>query len=104
MSSIAHPADDSEKLQAIAGPWSDFIQEILKKYVMGDGCLQQFINFDFTRARPFSAIVSAAMICYALPENKVSPSASSMATFTKRTDEVGAAGPVYLTVVAAAKV
>lgn len=55
---------------------------------MGDGCLQQFINLDFTRARPFSALISAIMVCFAMPENKLSPTAQSMTAFTKRTDEV----------------
>jgi hypothetical protein len=78
-------------MQAVAGPWPAFVQQILKQYVFGEGALRDLIVSDFLRARGYSNVLSALMICHALPDHKVSPSVTRMTAFLKRTDSPPAA-------------
>lgn len=54
----------AEKLQAIASPWSTWITEMCKKYVLEDNTLKDMIRWDVSRGKPFQALTAISIWCY----------------------------------------
>ncbi|ORY27368.1 hypothetical protein BCR39DRAFT_538518 [Naematelia encephala] len=73
-----------EKLQAIPGPWSDWILELQKKYITEPGMLSTHVNFDTRRARPFQALAAIVLLAYGQKDNL--PTYQSMGKFLERKD------------------
>jgi hypothetical protein len=75
-----------EKLQALAGPWGEFIVELQKKYITGGewtiGTLLH--KFEVTRGRPFQVLTAFTMM--ANSEGRVDLTSSTQSKFLKRTD------------------
>jgi hypothetical protein len=78
----------AEKLQAIAGPWSSWIGELVKKYVMEEDTLAKKLrDWDTTRAKPFQALIALIQLTYE-PSRQIQPTYSNMATFLDRKEPV----------------
>lgn len=76
-----------EKLQAIPGPWSSWVGQLIKKYITEPRTLGELIEWDQMRGRPFQAIT--AIIMLALDEGReTTPTAPGMTKFLSRTDPV----------------
>ena len=76
-----------EKLQAIPGPWPEWILELQKKYVTEQHTLAEKIDWDVTRAKPFQALTAFVMLAYE-PIRLSQPTYPSMTKFLERSDPV----------------
>jgi hypothetical protein len=52
-----------EKLQAIASPWADYVNELDMKYISIGGGLGSHVEFDAKRGRTFQNIASMLYCC-----------------------------------------
>lgn len=52
-----------EKLQAIASPWADYVNELDVKYISISGGLSSHVEFDMKRGRTFQNIASMLYCC-----------------------------------------
>jgi hypothetical protein len=52
-----------EKLQAIASPWADYVNELDMKYVSISGGLSSHVEFDMKRGRTFQNLSSMLYCC-----------------------------------------
>jgi hypothetical protein len=64
----------AEKLQAIASPWADYVNELDLKYISISGGLASHIEFDMKRGRTFQNLASM-LYCCADVELRRTPSA-----------------------------
>lgn len=76
----------SEKLQAIPGPWPNWISDLRTKFVSKDGTLGDKLDWDKTRGRPFANIAVFVMMAHGSGQ-----SSSQLSSFLERTDAVGTA-------------
>jgi hypothetical protein len=76
-----------EKLQAIPGPWSAWIIQLMKKYVTEEGTLGTRITWDQSRGRPFQALIAFIMLAIEHP-NATAPTSNAMTKFLTRADPV----------------
>ena len=53
----------AEKLQAIASPWADFVNELDMKYISISGGLSSHVEFDMKRGRTFQNLASMLYCC-----------------------------------------
>ncbi|KAH9961381.1 hypothetical protein BC827DRAFT_1204144 [Russula dissimulans] len=53
----------AEKLQAIASPWADFVNELDMKYISISGGLASHVEFDTKRGRTFQNLASMLFCC-----------------------------------------
>lgn len=77
----------AEKLQAIAGPWPTWINELVKKYVNEPDTLGTIGGFDWdtARGRPFQALAGFIMMAHD-PSRTIIPSAHQTTSFLERRD------------------
>jgi len=59
----------AEKQKAIMSPWTLWFDDLVQKYVSGDG-IPHYINWNTKRERDFQCIGLLVMVCYYLPEYK----------------------------------
>jgi hypothetical protein len=52
-----------EKLQAIASPWADYVNELDMKYISISGGLSSHVEFDMKRGRTFQNLASMLYCC-----------------------------------------
>jgi len=52
-----------EKLQAIASPWADYVNELDMKYISIGGGLSSHVEFDMKRGRTFQNLASMLFCC-----------------------------------------
>jgi hypothetical protein len=53
----------TEKLQAIASPWADYVNELDVKYISIGGGLSSHVGFDMKRGRTFQNLASMLYCC-----------------------------------------
>jgi hypothetical protein len=53
----------AEKLQAIASPWADYVNELDMKYISIGGGLASYVEFDAKRGRTFQNLASMLYCC-----------------------------------------
>jgi len=53
----------AEKLQAIASPWADYVNELDLKYISISGGLSSHVEFDMKRGRTFQNLSSMLFCC-----------------------------------------
>jgi hypothetical protein len=53
----------AEKLQAIASPWADYVNELDMKYISINGGLASHVEFDMKRGRTFQNLASMLYCC-----------------------------------------
>lgn len=53
----------AEKLQAIASPWADYVNELDMKYISISGGLASHVEFDMKRGRTFQNLASMLYCC-----------------------------------------
>ena len=78
----------AEKLQAIPGPWSSWIAELLKKYVYEEGTLADAVTWDTRRAKPFQHVLSMSVLCYDPSRISKPPTSTELAKWLGRSDGV----------------
>jgi hypothetical protein len=77
----------AEKLQALAGPWGEWVTELQKKFIIGAGTLSELLpKLDISRGRPFQILLSYIMI--ANDAQRIVPTSSNQTKFLSRTDQV----------------
>lgn len=77
----------AEKLQALPGPWREWIMELQKKYVTGSGTIADRLpKFSTKRAKAFQFLVAFIMIAHSTA--RVVPTAATQTKFLKRVDPV----------------
>ena len=81
-----------EKLQAIPGPWTEWIIELQKNYITEDDTLGDRMNWDTKRGRPFQALAASIMLV-SDPERYSHPTFTTMGKFLERWDPVGHSWP-----------
>ncbi len=75
----------AEKLQALGGPWGQWITELQKKYVTAEGTLgTQLVKLDVKRARPFQILTGFVIMAH---EHKFHTGGFQL-KFLNRTDPV----------------
>ena len=77
----------SEKLQAIPGPWTMWIIELQKKYVLEEDTLGHLLTWDTSRAKAFQGLVAFIMMAYD-PSRQTQPTYPAMTPFCQRSDPV----------------
>lgn len=65
------PLSAAEKLQAIPGSLTTWINELLKKYVLEEDTLTEYIDWDVSRGKPFQIIASMTAMCWYTESRKV---------------------------------
>jgi len=58
----------TEKLQAIASPWAEWIGELEAQHVTSDGGLSTIIDWDTSRGRDFQCLAQLVYCCDGLPQ------------------------------------
>jgi len=58
------PLSMPEKLQAIPGALTNWLNELLKKYVFEEDTLIDHMNWDTSRGKPFQIVASMAYMCW----------------------------------------
>jgi len=58
------PLSAAEKLQAIPGELTNWLNELLKKYVLEEDTLTDHMVWDVSRGKPFQIIASMAYMCW----------------------------------------
>jgi hypothetical protein len=58
------PLMSAEKLQAIPGDLTTWINELLKKYVLEEDTLTEHMDWDTFRGKPFQNVASMAYMCW----------------------------------------
>ncbi|WVQ93954.1 hypothetical protein IAU59_001032 [Kwoniella sp. CBS 9459] len=76
----------AEKLQAIASPWSTWLLQLEKQYIIEDGTLGQALSWDTSRGKPFQNLLGFIMLAID-PTRHLTPSAANMKQFINRADE-----------------
>lgn len=76
-----------EKLQAIPGPWTEWIIELQKKYIIETHTLGDKLDWDTKRGKPFQALTAFIMLAYEANQT-TAPTSSLMAKFLNRGDPV----------------
>ena len=76
-----------EKLQAIPGPWAEWIIELQKKYVTEENTLGDRMVWDQKRGRPFQVLTASIMLAYD-PGRQFQPTATTMTKYLQRSDPV----------------
>jgi hypothetical protein len=76
----------SEKLQAIPGPWAEWISKLESKHVMCDGGLAQILEWDTKRGRDFQCIAHFVFCCESYPDVYLLPTAAKMEKWLTRED------------------
>lgn len=77
----------SEKLQAIPGPWTEWIIELQKKYITEGNTLGDKMTWETKRGRPFQALTAFIILAYD-PSRASIPSYPTMTKFLERSDPV----------------
>ncbi|KAL7421270.1 hypothetical protein Q5752_004155 [Cryptotrichosporon argae] len=76
----------AEKLQAVPGPWAEWINELQKKYIYGDdGLGARLKQYDTTRGNPFKQLATIVMLCWD-PASHQTPTSQSITKFVQRVD------------------
>lgn len=75
----------SEKLQAIASPWAEWISDLENRHVAAENGLSQVLQWDTKRGRDFQCIAQFVYCCSGLPE-KLFPTAQRMEKWLIRVD------------------
>jgi hypothetical protein len=58
------PLSAAEKLQAIPGELTTWLNELLKKYVLEEDTLSEYMDWDVSRGKPFQNLASMAYMCW----------------------------------------
>lgn len=58
------PLSAAEKLQAIPGELTNWLNELLKKYVLEEDTLTDHMVWDVSRGKPFQIVASMAYMCW----------------------------------------
>lgn len=58
------PLSAAEKLQAIPGALTTWLNELLKKYVLEEDTLAENIDWDTSRGKPFQIVASMTYMCW----------------------------------------
>lgn len=75
----------SEKLQAIASPWSEWISDLGRRMLTSEGGLQSKIDVEFGRGRDFQVLASLVYCCESIPTRSLANS-TKLEAFLSRTD------------------
>jgi hypothetical protein len=76
----------TEKLQAIASPWAEWVSELETKHVICDGGLAQVLEWDTKRGRDFQCLAHFVYCCEGFPEQHLLPTAAKMEKWLTRED------------------
>jgi hypothetical protein len=58
------PLSAAEKLQAIPGDLTTWLNELLKKYVLEEDTLTENMDWDVSRGKPFQNVASMTYMCW----------------------------------------
>lgn len=75
----------AEKLQAIPGPWPQWVIALQRKYINEEKTLGDTITWDQTRGKPFQNLAGMVILAYEQDRETV-PSAQAINTFFSRSD------------------
>lgn len=79
----------AEKLQAIASPWTTFVQLIMSKWIYGANKFDaNYSKWNKTRARDFHNVTYLVMFVHAWPREELNASQSTLGKFLRRVDPV----------------
>ena len=81
------PLSAAEKLQAIPGELTNFLNELLKKYVLEEDTLTDHMVWDVSRGKPFQIIASMAYMCW-YTESRKAVSATDLKKWLERSEGV----------------
>jgi hypothetical protein len=81
------PLSAAEKLQAIPGELTNWLNELLKKYVLEEDTLTDHMVWDVSRGKPFQIIASMAYMCW-YTESRKAVSASDLKKWLERSEGV----------------
>ena len=76
----------TEKLQAIASPWSGWISDLSRRMLTSEGGLQSKVEVEFGRGRDFQVLASLIYCCESIPSRALANS-SKLEAFLSRMDE-----------------
>jgi hypothetical protein len=75
----------SEKLQAIASPWAEWVTDLSMRHIANEGGLGHHLDWDNKRGRDFQCLAQLIYCCDSLPA-KLIPTHQKMEKWLVRTD------------------
>jgi hypothetical protein len=81
------PLMAAEKLQAIPGALTTWLNELLKKYVLEEDTLTEFMDWDVSRGKPFQIVASMSYMCW-YTESRKAVTASDLKKWLEKSEGV----------------
>lgn len=84
---MGSPLTGAERLQAIPGKLTTWLNELLKKYVLEEDTLTEYIDWDVSRGKPFQIISSMVLMC-CYTENRKAVTVTDIRKWLEKDEEV----------------
>ena len=82
------PLMAAEKIQAIPGVLTTWINELLKKYVLEEDTLTEHMDWDTFRGKPFQNVASLAYMCW-YTESRKAVTVTDLRKWLEKSEGVG---------------